>query len=162
MQPCSAPKLPPGANGRGATISVEEGVRQWSAARTSNPGGAVRRPQVGSTPILLRHPTVDERLTTSDCVHRIHDSTALVFRLASRRVRRSRVAAIAGTWAQAWVSADNFNDKDTTSIVGSWSGCHQGTWLLLGRRWPLLARRAGRYTSLDLSFHPSSPPALPT
>jgi hypothetical protein len=52
-----------------------EGVRQWSAARTSNPGGAVRRPQVGSTPILLRQNSIDERLPTSTA------STEILIRL---------------------------------------------------------------------------------
>ena len=34
---------------------TEESRSRWGD-RTSNPGGAVRRSQVGSTPILLRHP----------------------------------------------------------------------------------------------------------
>ena len=70
-------ELPPGAYGRGATMSVQEGVRQWSAVRTSNPGGAVRRPQVGSTPILLRHPIADRCLPTSLLSHRIPYIAAL-------------------------------------------------------------------------------------
>ena len=39
----------------GARQQTEESRSRWGD-RTSNPGGAVRRSQVGSTPILLRHP----------------------------------------------------------------------------------------------------------
>jgi hypothetical protein len=58
---------------------AEESRSRWGD-RTSNPGGAVRRSQVGSTPILLRHPF--PRCRNEPC----HSG-------ADRRIRSDRQAA---------------------------------------------------------------------
>jgi hypothetical protein len=42
-------------NTKNAARSTRRRIATGVRGRTSNPGGAVRRPQVGSTPILLRH-----------------------------------------------------------------------------------------------------------